>query len=92
MKQFATRLWRKPWGKALFAALYSLATIIVYFAVALVLYAAFRTTIVPDIGHARDTEASTDSTISPEEMKRLWTPIPYTGPGSPNYQPPAAPR
>lgn len=77
MKTFVVRLWRKPWGKVFFAILYSLATILVYFGVALVLFAAFRTTIIPAIGQAPRQDASSDSQVSPEEMKRLTTYIPF---------------
>ena len=62
MKQTLTRIWRKPWGKALIAASYSAATILVYFALAQAAFVLWHSTWLPPIGRPPVQEQA--STIS----------------------------
>lgn len=90
MKTFITNTWRKPEGKALLVALCAAASILLYFAVAQVAYSLFGSTLIPNIGRP-PVQAQAQSTDD-AEIKRLSQPRLYSGPGSPNYQPPAPPQ
>ncbi len=84
MKQTLTRLWRTSWGKALFAASYSLASVLVYFALAQIAYGLWGSTWLPPIGRPPAQEQA--STISPAEMQRLEQFIPFQPQATPPPQ------
>ncbi len=88
LKTAIANIWQKLWGKVFFAAIYSAASVLLYFALAEIAYGLWGSTIIPSIGQA-PVQVGTKP-IDPAEMQRLWQNTPYTGPGSPQYQPPAS--
>ena len=75
MKQTLTRLWRKPWVKVLCAVVYSLASILIFFAIDDAFHA-YKMSTQP---HEVDLHPSHEVALHP------YTPLYYDGPGSNAY-------
>ena len=75
MKQTLTRLWRKPWIKVLCAVVYSLASILIFFAIDDAFHA-YKMSTQP---HEVDLHPSHEVDLHP------YTPTYYVGPGSNAY-------
>ena len=83
MKQTLTRLWRKPWVKVLCAVVYSLASILIFFAIDDAFHA-YKMSTQP---HEVDLHPSHEVDLHPSHEVDLhpYTPLYYVGPGSNAY-------